>query len=130
MRGMPILTLGTVLIMAIVWKGWPVGQPSKNAGNIHQTPLVDGGPGTAGIRFGHGGEDLARFERGRRNEARAVVDGVMRSLINKGLLEEAGRSEGPGRPILYSTTALFLNHFGLSFNFDLFDYQKDYPAPL
>jgi segregation and condensation protein B len=41
-------------------------------------------------------------------------DGVMRSLLNKGLLEEAGRSDGPGRPILYGTTALFLNHFGLS----------------
>jgi segregation and condensation protein B len=40
-------------------------------------------------------------------------DGVLRSLLNKGLIEEAGRAEGPGRPILYITTADFLQHFGL-----------------
>jgi segregation and condensation protein B len=41
-------------------------------------------------------------------------DGVMKSLLNKGLVQEVGRSEGPGRPILYGTTAEFLQHFGLS----------------
>ena len=41
-------------------------------------------------------------------------DGVIRSLLNKGLLEEAGRAETPGRPILYQTTLDFLCHFGLS----------------
>ena len=41
-------------------------------------------------------------------------DGVMRSLLNKGLIQEGGRAEGPGRPILYSTTPEFLQHFGLS----------------
>jgi segregation and condensation protein B len=41
-------------------------------------------------------------------------DGVMKSLLNKGLVQETGRSEGPGRPILYGTTAEFLQHFGLS----------------
>lgn len=41
-------------------------------------------------------------------------DGVMRSLLNKGLIQEGGRSEGPGRPILYSTTPEFLQHFGLN----------------
>jgi segregation and condensation protein B len=41
-------------------------------------------------------------------------DGVMKSLLNKGLVQEVGRSEGPGRPILYGTTADFLQHFGLS----------------
>ena len=40
-------------------------------------------------------------------------DGVLRSLLGKGLIEEVGRSEGPGRPILYGTTALFLETFGL-----------------
>ncbi len=40
-------------------------------------------------------------------------DGVLRSLLSKGLIEEVGRSEGPGRPILYGTTALFLELFGL-----------------
>lgn len=41
-------------------------------------------------------------------------DGVLKSLLSKGLIEEAGRAERPGRPILYATTADFLNHFGLN----------------
>ncbi len=41
-------------------------------------------------------------------------DGVMKSLLSKGLIEERGRAEGPGRPILYGTTADFLLHFGLN----------------
>ena len=40
-------------------------------------------------------------------------DGVMRSLLSKGLIQESGRTEGPGRPILYSSTPEFLQHFGL-----------------
>jgi len=41
-------------------------------------------------------------------------DSVLRSLLNKGLIQETGRSEGPGRPILYATTPDFLQYFGLS----------------
>ena len=41
-------------------------------------------------------------------------DGVMKSLLSKGLVQEVGRSEGPGRPILYGTSTEFLQHFGLS----------------
>jgi len=41
-------------------------------------------------------------------------DGVMKSLLGKGLIQEFGRTEGPGRPILYGTTPDFLQHFGLS----------------
>ncbi len=41
-------------------------------------------------------------------------DGVLKSLLSKGLLQESGRAEKPGRPILYTTTADFLSHFGLS----------------
>jgi len=41
-------------------------------------------------------------------------DGVMKSLLSKGLLQEVGRTEGPGRPILYGTTPEFLQHFGLN----------------
>ena len=46
-------------------------------------------------------------------------DGVMKSLLSKGLVQEVGRTEGPGRPILYGTTAEFLQHFGLSSLVDL-----------
>lgn len=41
-------------------------------------------------------------------------DSVMRSLLGKGLIQEGGRAEGPGRPILYSTTSEFLQYFGLN----------------
>jgi segregation and condensation protein B len=40
-------------------------------------------------------------------------DGVLRTLLNKGLIDDVGRAEGPGRPILYSTTPEFLKYFGL-----------------
>ena len=39
---------------------------------------------------------------------------MMKSLLSKGLVQESGRTDGPGRPILYSTTPEFLQHFGLS----------------
>ncbi len=41
-------------------------------------------------------------------------DSMLKSLLNKGLILESGRAEGPGRPILYSTTPEFLQHFGLN----------------
>ena len=53
---------------------------------------------------------------------RPHIDGIrgvnsessLRTLLRHGMIEEIGRSEGPGRPIIYSTTAEFLTHFGLS----------------
>jgi segregation and condensation protein B len=42
-----------------------------------------------------------------------TVDGVMQTLLERGLVEQAGRAEVAGRPMTYSTTALFLEHFGL-----------------
>src|SRR5574341_747623 len=41
-------------------------------------------------------------------------DAVIKSLLTKGLIEEIGRTEGPGRPVLYGTTPALLQHFGLS----------------
>ena len=41
-------------------------------------------------------------------------DSMLKSLLSKGLVQESGRADGPGRPILYSTTPEFLQHFGLS----------------
>ncbi len=41
-------------------------------------------------------------------------DGVIKTLLSKGLIEEVGRASGPGRPILYSTTHDFLGYFGLT----------------
>jgi segregation and condensation protein B len=40
-------------------------------------------------------------------------DGVLRALVDRGLIEEAGRDEGPGRAVLYATTPQFLERLGL-----------------
>ena len=40
-------------------------------------------------------------------------DRVMEGLVKKGLVEEVGRSDSVGRPILYGTTDTFLKQFGL-----------------
>jgi segregation and condensation protein B len=41
------------------------------------------------------------------------VDGVMQTLLDRGLVKIAGRAEVAGRPLLYATTQYFLDHFGL-----------------
>ena len=49
------------------------------------------------------------------DEMRGVNNGQMiRKLIAKGLIKEAGKSTMPGRPNLYATTSEFLDYFGLS----------------
>lgn len=52
----------------------------------------------------------AYIERVRGVESGATVIG----LCEKGLIEEAGRMDVPGRPILYRTTPVFLRSFGIS----------------
>ena len=42
-----------------------------------------------------------------------AVDGVMQVLLDRSLVRIAGRADLPGRPLLYSTTGYFLEHFGL-----------------
>jgi segregation and condensation protein B len=43
----------------------------------------------------------------------ADSDGVLRALADRGLIQEVGRDDGPGRAILYGTTAEFLERLGL-----------------
>jgi segregation and condensation protein B len=40
-------------------------------------------------------------------------DGVLRALQDRGLITETGREQGPGRPMLYGTSAEFLERLGL-----------------
>lgn len=40
-------------------------------------------------------------------------DSAINTLLDRTLIEETGRKEGPGRPILYGTTQDFLKYFGL-----------------
>ncbi len=49
------------------------------------------------------------------DEIRGVnSDSVFQNLLGKGLVDEVGRADGPGRPVLYGTTPTFLQHFGLN----------------
>ena len=63
-------------------------------------------------------------------------DSSMRLLQAHNLVEESGRAEGPGRPILYSTTPDFLQQFGLNsvndlppLNLDHLAMQEELPEP-
>ena len=42
-----------------------------------------------------------------------AVDGVMQTLLERGIVEHVGRAEVVGRPVLYGTTPAFLEYFGL-----------------
>jgi len=48
-----------------------------------------------------------------------ISKGTLDVLMEAGWIKTAGRREGPGRPLLYATTAEFLAHFGLSSRRDL-----------
>ena len=54
--------------------------------------------------------------------------GVVTTLVEKGLIEERGRLELPGRPLLYGTTKVFLRSFGLNDLGDLPPLPKDNPT--
>ena len=49
---------------------------------------------------------------------------IIRKLVAKGFIKESGRSNMPGRPILYETTHEFLDYFGLASIEDLPDIDK------
>ena len=53
--------------------------------------------------------------------------GVVSTLVEKGLIEERGRLELPGRPLLYGTTKTFLRSFSLSDISDLPPLPKENP---
>lgn len=48
-----------------------------------------------------------------------VADGAMKTLLERRLIRIAGRSEKPGRPLLYEVTRDFLKYFGLKHISDL-----------
>ena len=42
-----------------------------------------------------------------------VIDGPLQTLLDRNMVRIAGRADLPGRPLLYETTDLFLEHFGI-----------------
>lgn len=67
------------------------------------------------------------------SEVRGVdADGAIRSLLLRGLIEEVGRADSPGQPLLYGTTTLVLEQLGLddlSQLPPLVDFEADGPVP-
>ncbi len=57
------------------------------------------------------------------------VDGVMRTLEQRGYVGEVGRDPGPGNPILFGTTDLFLERMGLGAIADLAPITTFMPGP-
>lgn len=51
-------------------------------------------------------------------------DGVLRTLLSRRLVAIKGRSDAPGRPLLYATTDRFLEYFGLAGISDLPDWSE------
>ena len=43
-----------------------------------------------------------------------TVDGVLRTLLNRGLIAEIGRDDGPGQAVLYGTTPQFMEQLGIN----------------
>ncbi|MGB1250701.1 MAG: SMC-Scp complex subunit ScpB [Candidatus Promineifilaceae bacterium] len=56
-------------------------------------------------------------------------DGALRKLLAFGLVREIGRKDSPGRPILYGTSAEFLQYFGLGSLDELPDLPDDVDDP-
>tara|TARA_R110002124_G_scaffold162581_2_gene329665 strand:+ start:10459 stop:11178 length:720 start_codon:yes stop_codon:yes gene_type:complete len=49
------------------------------------------------------------------DQIRGVDSGyILRQLMEKALIEVSGRSDSPGKPLLYTTTSHFLRHFGIN----------------
>lgn len=71
------------------------------------------------------------ISRGQVAEIRGVsAEGVLRTLIGRGLVQEVGRDPGPGQAILYGTTSLFLERVGLNALKDLPPLADFMPDPV
>jgi segregation and condensation protein B len=57
------------------------------------------------------------------------VEGVVRLLEQRGYIEAVGRAEGPGQPILFATTDLFLERLGIDSVADLPPIEDFLPGP-
>jgi len=57
------------------------------------------------------------------------VDGVVRLLEQRGYIEPVGRAEGPGQPVLFGTTDLFLERLGLGSLAELPPIEDFLPGP-
>jgi segregation and condensation protein B len=95
--------------------GWQLRTSPRFALPIHR--LV----GTRPKKLGRGALEALAIIAYRQPVTRPEIDrmrgvdsgGVVKQLVDRGLVRTAGRAEDPGRPLLYRTTAQFLELFGL-----------------
>ncbi|MCS7309531.1 MAG: SMC-Scp complex subunit ScpB [Armatimonadota bacterium] len=55
-------------------------------------------------------------------------DAVIRTLLQRGLIQEVGRKQAAGRPVLYGTTPQFLHYFGLNSLEELPELEELHPS--
>ena len=56
-------------------------------------------------------------------------DGILAKLVERGLVEERGKADSPGRPTLYGTTDLFLKSIGIGDISELPEITEDAASP-
>ncbi|MEZ4236495.1 MAG: SMC-Scp complex subunit ScpB [Myxococcota bacterium] len=106
---------GTGVVLERVAGGWQLRTAPRFAGALHRLlgtrPQKLSRPALEVLAIVAWHQPVSRT----RIEAVRGVDsgGVLKSLLERGLLRTAGRSSDPGRPLLYATTAAFLELFGL-----------------
>ncbi len=54
---------------------------------------------------------------------------ILKRLVAKGLIKEQGRSDAPGRPIIYATTSQFYDYFGIANKSELPEIKIDDKEP-
>lgn len=72
-------------------------------------------------------EPITRMEL---DEFRGVASrDILKRLVAKGLIKEQGRSDAPGRPIIYATTSQFYDYFGIANKSELPEIKIDDKEP-
>ena len=120
-------TTGSSLRVLKLGKAWQLGTREEFAPYIRtamekkrMTPLTNAAMEALTIIAYNQPASKGFVERVRGIDSSSVIN----SLVDKGLLEEAGRIDVPGHPIGYQTTPLFLRAFGLSSLMDLPEPRK------
>lgn len=105
----------TGVVLERVAGGWQLRTAPRFAGPVHH--LL----GTKPQKLSRSATEVLAVVAWRQPVTRPEIDrlrgvdsgGVLKQLVDRGLVRSAGRSEDPGRPLLYRTTAAFLELFSL-----------------
>lgn len=110
-----LVSSGSGLRLVQVAEGWQLRTEARMA------PWVAAIRGTRPFKLSRAALETLSVIAYRQPVAKAVVDeirgvdcgGVLRMLLERGLVRAVGRSDEPGRPLTYGTAPLFLHTFGL-----------------